>query len=297
MNSADFDVLVERAMRAGNRSHMRPVIEKELLHYDILFALDSEGLLDRLTFQGGTSLRLCYGSPRFSEDLNFVGGRDFDAARLHSMKSCIERYVGARYGLEVSVREPKELAKEPANRNVQVHKWQIRVVTAPARPDLPRQMIKIEVANVPAYTREPQQLRQNYDFLPDGYGDLVVLTESLSEVMADKLVSLVDCTTYVRHRDIWDLHWLRQQGATMNPELVRKKLADYRSAQYPANALALIERLPRIIEGKEFKDQMSRFIPSDVQERTLFKDKFLTLLVNETTRALKASALAASTSA
>jgi predicted nucleotidyltransferase component of viral defense system len=297
MNSADFDVLVERAMRAGNRSHMRPVIEKELLHYDILFALDSEGLLDRLTFQGGTSLRLCYGSPRFSEDLNFVGGRDFDAARLHSMKSCIERYVGARYGLEVSVREPKELAKEPANRNVQVHKWQIRVVTAPARPDLPRQMIKIEVANVPAYTREPQQLRQNYDFLPDGYGDLVVLTESLSEVMADKLVSLVDCTTYVRHRDIWDLHWLRQQGATMNPELVRKKLADYRSAQYPANALALIERLPRIIEGKEFKDQMSRFIPSGVQERTLLKDKFLTLLVNETTRALKASALAASTSA
>jgi predicted RNase H-like nuclease len=110
-------------------------------------------------------------------------------------------------------------------------------------------------------------------------------------------VSLVDCTTYVRHRDIWDLHWLRQQGATMNPELVRKKLADYRSAQYPANALALIERLPRIIEGKEFKDQMSRFIPSGVQERTLLKDKFLTLLVNETTRALKASALAASTSA
>jgi predicted nucleotidyltransferase component of viral defense system len=297
MNSADFDVLVERAMRAGNRVHMRPVIEKELLHYDILFALDSEGLLDRLTFQGGTSLRLCYGSPRFSEDLDFVGGRDFDAAQLHSMKSCIERYVGARYGLEVSVREPKELAKEPANRNVQVHKWQIRVVTAPARPDLPRQMIKIEVANVPAYTREPQQLRQNYDFLPDGYGDLVVLTESLSEVMADKLVSLVDCTTYVRHRDIWDLHWLRQQGATMNPELVRKKLADYRSTQYPAHALALIERLPRIIEGKEFKDQMSRFIPSDVQERTLLKDKFLTLLVNETTRALKASALAASTSA
>jgi hypothetical protein len=294
MNSANFDVLVEHAMRAGNRAHLRPVIEKELLHYDILFALDDADLLDQLTFQGGTSLRLCYGSPRFSEDLDFVGGRDFDAAQLLSMKSCIERYVGARYGLEVSVRDPREHADEPANRNVQVHKWQIRVVTAPARPDLPRQMIKIEVANVPAYTREPQQLRQNYDFLPDGYGDLVVLVESLDEIMADKLVSLVDCTKYIRHRDIWDLHWLRQQGATMEPELVRKKLADYRSVEYPANAERLIERLPKIIAGKEFADQMSRFIPSDVQERTLLKDKFLTLLTHETSRALRASALAAS---
>jgi hypothetical protein len=294
MNSANFDVLVERAMRAGNRAHMRPAIEKELLHYDILFALDDAGLLDQLTFQGGTSLRLCYGSPRFSEDLDFVGGRDFDAAQLLSMKSCIERYVGARYGLEVSVRDPREHTDEPANRNVQVHKWQIRVVTAPARPDLPRQMIKIEVANVPAYTREPRQLRQNYDFLPDGYGDLVVLVESLNEIMADKLVSLVDCTKYIRHRDIWDLHWLRQQGATMEPELVRKKLADYRSVEYPANAERLIERLPQIIAGKEFADQMSRFIPSDVRERTLLKDKFLTLLTNETSRALRASALAAS---
>lgn len=43
---------------------MRPVIEKELLHYDILFTLDKAGLLSALTFQGGTSLRLCYGLPR-----------------------------------------------------------------------------------------------------------------------------------------------------------------------------------------------------------------------------------------
>lgn len=47
-NSEDFNVLVEHAMREGGYSHMRPVIEKELLHYDLLFALDKQGLLDRL---------------------------------------------------------------------------------------------------------------------------------------------------------------------------------------------------------------------------------------------------------
>ena len=76
IEAADFQALVEKAMQVAGRGHMRPVIEKELLHYDILFALDKESLLDTLTFQGGTALRLCYGSPRFSEDLGFAGGAD-----------------------------------------------------------------------------------------------------------------------------------------------------------------------------------------------------------------------------
>lgn len=88
------------------------------------------------------------------------------------------------------------------------------MTTAPEQRDLPRQMIRIEIADVPAYTRVPRPLQSNYDFLPDGYRDLIVLVESLDEILADKLVSLPACTAYVRHRDIWDLHWLRQQGAS-----------------------------------------------------------------------------------
>jgi len=288
--ATDFGALVERAMRAGNYARMRPVIEKELLHYDILFALDTRGLLDLLTFQGGTALRLCYDAQRFSEDLDFVGGRDFAAATLLDMKSCIERYVGQRYGLEVSVKEPRELAQEPEHRHVKVHKWQIRIVTAPARPDLPKQMIRVEVANVPAYTRMPQALRNRYDFLPDGYGDLIVLTESLDEIMADKLVALVDCTAYLRHRDIWDLHWLQQQGAKLEAEWVGRKIDDYGAQDYAAKAERLIGRLPEVIYGADFTNQMSRFIPLDVQERTLLKGKFLALLVTETADVLREAA-------
>ncbi|WP_280176558.1 hypothetical protein [Paraeggerthella hongkongensis] len=43
---------------------MTPVIEKELLHYEILRAMEQGGLLASLTFQGGTRPRLCYVAPR-----------------------------------------------------------------------------------------------------------------------------------------------------------------------------------------------------------------------------------------
>ena len=40
----DFQSLVATAMTSPGLSHMRPVVEKELLHYDLLFTLDSNPL-------------------------------------------------------------------------------------------------------------------------------------------------------------------------------------------------------------------------------------------------------------
>ncbi|MFO1257115.1 MAG: nucleotidyl transferase AbiEii/AbiGii toxin family protein [Gammaproteobacteria bacterium] len=284
----NFNQLVERAMADKDLRHMRPVVAKELLHYDILFSLDKDKLLDTLIFQGGTSLRLCYGSPRFSEDLDFVGGKDFSSSKIYGIKECIEKYIGNRYGLEIDVKEPSETVMLPESADIIVNKWQVRITTSPERKDLPKQKIKIEVVNVPAYSRVPQAIRQNYDFLPDGYEDTLVMVETLDEVMADKIVSLVACQRYVRHRDIWDLRWLKQQGANLNIDYVFSKVQDYRIEFYQEKLEDMINRLGDIIHSKPFMDEMSRFIPTNVQERTLKKDKFLDFLVNENKTLLQA---------
>ena len=278
---ADLKKLVDLGMQKDVQMHMRPVIEKELLHYDILFILDKEGLLDRLTFQGGTSLRLCYGAVRFSEDLVFVGGRNFTTQYLLEMKSCIEHYIGSRYGLEVEVKEPKDMVLEPESRDIHVDKWQIIVVTAPGQRHLPKQKIKIVVANIPAYSREPCSLQHNYEFLPDGYADTIVMAETLDEIMADKLVSLVSCQAYFRYRDIWDLRWLKTQGALPNKAFVSSKIQDYNVVDYFAKLEKLKLLLPEIIHGKEFNEQMSRFLPMDVQKRTIDREKYRAVLIKE----------------
>lgn len=277
----NFNSLVDRAMNTPGRAHMRPVITKELLHYDILFALDKDGLLDKLTFQGGTSLRLCYGAPRLSEDLDFVGGKDFVTAMLIAMKNCLEKYIGSRYGLDITVKAPNEMSSIPEYEEIKIDRWQIKVTTAPERKDLPKQKVKIEVGNVPAYSREPRPLLQNYDFLPDGYSDTLVLVETLDEIMADKCISLVNNQKYVRHRDIWDLHWLKRQGATLNANYIQSKIRDYKADNYLGKLDDRAAHLEDIIHGKAFRDEMSRFIPMDIQERTLQKEKFLVYLTNE----------------
>ncbi|HAV1789903.1 TPA: nucleotidyl transferase AbiEii/AbiGii toxin family protein [Enterobacter hormaechei subsp. xiangfangensis] len=270
----EFDTLVEDAIRQANLSSLRPVVEKELLHYDILFCLSEAGLLRTLTFRGGTSLRLCYGSNRFSEDLDFAGGRDFCSADLSAMKTCIEGYVGSRYGLEVTVKGPDELRDEPDSAEVRVDKWQISVTTAPKRKDLPQQRIKIEVANIPAYTRTPRQLVRNYTVLPDGYTDILIGVESLNEVMADKLISFPATTRRIRYRDMWDLVWLRQQGASADTALVMKKINDYRLEGYAQRLQERIASLPSIIQDGRFHAEMKRFIPAAVYDTSLGREGF-----------------------
>lgn len=42
---------------------------------------------------------------------DFAGGKDFSSHQLRAMKQCIEDYIGTRYGLEVTVKEPNTLKK------------------------------------------------------------------------------------------------------------------------------------------------------------------------------------------
>ena len=269
-----LNALTDRAMQDKQVAHMRAVIQKELLHYDILYCLEQAGLLGGLVFQGGTSLRLCYGADRYSEDLDFAGGQDFSTARFATLKDRVESHVGGRYGLEVTVQEPKSNKKDPVRSDVNVDQWRVSVVTDPGRRDVPKQRVHIEIASVPAYTSEVRKLRVNYESLPDGYGDLLVVVESLDEIMADKLVALAASQKKVRHRDIWDLAWLRQRGANVRPDLVEQKIADYGVARYAELLDSLIERAPAIIAGKPFRDEMKRFLPEDRYQGSFGDPKF-----------------------
>ncbi|OGT53811.1 MAG: hypothetical protein A3E84_03800 [Gammaproteobacteria bacterium RIFCSPHIGHO2_12_FULL_42_13] len=284
--SEDFNALVDKAMQDRGRSHMRPVIEKELLHYDILFALDKEGLLDKLTFQGGTLLRLCYGANRFSEDLDFAGGKTFNRSDLINIKTCVEKYVGERYGFEVMVKEPKDLTLEVINENIKVDKWQVNLTTSPGMRNLPKQKIKIEIINVPAYTSVPKTLKKNYDFLPDGYSDIFIMCETLDELYADKIIALINTEKYIRYRDIWDLRWMKQEGATLNLQFIKHKIADYQITDFNNKLNNMLYKLSDIIHSDAFREQMSRFIPIDIQERTLNNKKFYIVLNEEITQLL-----------
>ena len=280
----DFNELVDMAMSDPALSAMRPVVEKELLHYEIFQALDAEGLLKDLVFQGGTSLRLCRGSDRFSENLDFAGGVDFSVESMLRIKDCLEKRIGERFGLRVVVNNKPAKAFDDV-RHVRVDKWWISIETSPENPAMPRQKINLEITNIPARTRELVPLRANYDFL-EGMPSVLVNAESLDEIMADKVLafptSLLDNhgqpvdadSAKIRHRDIWDLAWMSTRGAKLIPELVIAKIGDYGVVDYPGLLDRAIGQIPQIVKSRQFNAQMTRFVASATVARTLANDSY-----------------------
>ncbi len=105
-----FDHLVDESLRArADLASLRPVVEKELLHHDILREMSEAGLLAGLTFIGGTCLRACYGSSRLSEDLDFTGGSNFRRSDLAERTTILTDRLKSRYGLPVRVSEPVKI--------------------------------------------------------------------------------------------------------------------------------------------------------------------------------------------
>ena len=141
----DYKAMAAGIVLAGGEGmgNLLPVVEKELLHYRILDAMMREGFFSSLVFQGGTSLRLCHGSPRYSEDLDFAGGTSFDMDTLKGLGSCIsDSLSGMGDDVTVRVKEPRPDADGLTRR------WRIAIRTAGQRKDLPSQTIKLEVASI-----------------------------------------------------------------------------------------------------------------------------------------------------
>lgn len=251
-----FDLLVDSVLQGRpGLAPLRSVVEKELLHQDILRELSEAGLLQRLTFIGGTCLRLCHGSQRLSEDLDFTGGSDFDRETLGDLSTVLVTRLQQKYGLQVSVDPP---VRESGN----VDTWRVKLQTRPDRRDLPAQRINIDICAVPSYQVQPMMLRNHYG-VDMGASGLIINAQSRAEILADKLVAFALRPNRIKNRDLWDIVWLHQQGAELPLALIPLKLRDHHCA--PAVYSALLQERQASLAADPaihaaFKQEMRRFV-------------------------------------
>jgi predicted nucleotidyltransferase component of viral defense system len=264
-----FDKLVTEALKnQPNLSTLRAVVEKELLHHDILKILSRNALLSNLTFIGGTCLRCCYGGVRLSEDLDFTGGSDFTRDSLSTMSQTLIASLEHKYGLVVAVGEP---IKDKKN----VDTWKIKVETRPKDKHLPAQRINIDICAVPSYEKRPMLLLNPYG-VDMGTSGLIIQAQSREEIYADKLIAFAFRPNHIKYRDLWDIIWLHQQGIKPRFELILDKL---RVRNYTVESfLGLFNDRKQALIGNskiplEFKQEMRRFLPAEQVTQTIESDK------------------------
>ena len=281
-----FDRLVSQALEVRPElTAVKAVVEKELLHHDILREMSAAGLLAGLTFSGGTCLRACYGSVRLSEDLDFTGGADFTREMLARLAGVLVERLEARYGLKVT-------AGEPTKESLGVDTWKLSVMTQPERKDLPAQRIHIDICAIPSHDRRPMMLRNVYG-VDLGTSGLILQAQSREEILADKIIALAFRPNRIKNRDLWDIAWLKQQGIELPLALVPAKVSDHRHtvAEFRSQfkgRLSALKADPAV--RRDFVKEMQRFLPAATVKETVEQEtywEYLTeLLRSEGARAM-----------
>jgi predicted nucleotidyltransferase component of viral defense system len=260
-----LDQLVDEALRSrGDLTTLRPVVEKELLHHDILREMSEAGLLAGLTFIGGTCLRACYGSARLSEDLDFTGGREFKRSTLARLGAVLIERLQTRYGLPVSVSEPIKTGGK-------VSTWKLTLETRGEKKHLPAQRIHLDICAIPSHDPRPMMLRNLYG-IDLGTSGLILQAQSREEILADKIIALALRDNRVKNRDLWDIAWLVQQGVVLPAHLIPLKIQDHHRTDAEFRRL-IEERLKALKEQptmrSDFIAEMRRFLPAATVRGTL----------------------------
>lgn len=240
--------MVERSGALGATG--KQVLAEEV-QKSILASLSLRGCFEHIVFQGGTALRLFYGNPRFSEDLDLVMVEGAGTFSLGEHMAHVGRYVEDAFPFLESVVTTPQKVDPLLERHV------LRTVST----DHGRVVkVHVELATVPSHRNGPRIL----DHPPVRP---VVRVEDTVEILADKVCALA-FRPYLKGRDIWDVHYLTEEKSVeVDGELVAMKAIDYGKT------------VPELMEGLDrsrarvrevglpvLGDEMARFLPRRVRD-------------------------------
>jgi predicted nucleotidyltransferase component of viral defense system len=196
---------------------------RQALHVAVLDALMTSRRWEPgdLAFQGGTSLHLVHGSPRYSEDLDFL-------VRSSLKLGAVEDAIQARLSFTSWVPRDARLTVTKAKEGVNPHSFTVAL----GGPSLIGGVrVKVELWQAPDEVLMPLRVTVSPVRLAGGIGagaQAFVPTLELAEIYADKVFALA-ARPYLKPRDVFDLHWLRTRGQAfrLSAQDLRVRLAAY----------------------------------------------------------------------
>ena len=205
-----IDLLRKRLKEyAANNASQEEQALKEILQEIALYALWRGGFFDIAAFQGGTSLRILHGLPRFSEDLDFILLKP-DAAFQWSpyFESLTE--VLQQFGVRCELTERSRMDGAVRQAMLKDNSMGRQLNLSFFDTDNPRKLrVKLEID-----TQPPAGTGTQWHYLSFPM-DFEVCTQDLSSNYALKLHALL-CRSYLKGRDWFDFAWYGKQGIAPN---------------------------------------------------------------------------------
>jgi predicted nucleotidyltransferase component of viral defense system len=253
---------------------------RQALHLAVIEALMSSRRWEPadLIFRGGTSLHLVHGSPRFSEDLDFLVRSSLN---LDSLSDAVRLRLKNVAWLPSDAALTVTRAKDGRN----PHAF---VVSIGGPSVIGSVRVKVELWRAPREAMAPLSVRVSPVRLASGPAagmQAFVPAAEMHEIYADKVFAL-GARPYLKARDVFDIHWLIGRGVPPRCTAadLKRRLAAYPD-QKPAAWIekARARRTELQAAGPAISRDLKRWLPSawPINEQTVAE------MIDTTTAALE----------
>ncbi len=184
---------------------------KEILQELILYALWRTDFFDLAAFQGGTSLRILYGLPRFSEDMDFILLEPDESFEWRSVVPGLEAVL-LEFGVSVALTDRSE-AQGAIRRATLKDDSLAGLLDLGFKDGSPRRKLRVKLE---LDTRPPAGSNWARHFC-DFPTDFMAISQDLPSNFALKLHALL-CRPYLKGRDWFDFLWYVRRRVSPNLE-------------------------------------------------------------------------------
>lgn len=247
---------------------------KEIIQEIILFSLWQADFFEVAAFQGGTSLRILHGLPRFSEDIDFILQEpDAEFSWLPYLEGITE--TCKEFGIEPEALD-KSRMEQPVKKAAIKDTSIANQLNLSFMDDLNGRKLKIKLE---IDCNPPSGSDFEYTYL-DFPVDFEVCHQDLSSNFALKTHALL-CRPYLKGRDWYDFSWYIAQGVTPNLLLLQNALIQYGPWENQALNIdqdwlvgVLGEKISSI-DWKEAASDVERFLkPVEQKSLSLWSERF-----------------------
>lgn len=182
----------------------------EIVQEIILLALTRNDFFKKAAFQGGTCLRIIYGLPRFSEDLDFIcNGHDMTFEWQYYLKAIVTEF--SAYGIELTIQDRSTVDKTIKKAFIKTDSLGkillVKQLWSTGKPKVTKIKLEIDVNPPMGSISEIKYLDFPIPF--------PVVVQDMPSLFAGKCHAIL-CREYAKGRDWFDFVWYSARKTNLN---------------------------------------------------------------------------------
>lgn len=228
---------------------------KEYLQYPALDFIYNNKAYRNFIFTGGSCLRVCFGAPRLSEDLDFdLRAKDYKFLDLRKMGEALKRHFRDKFLLDITV-------KPQSNVRLYLKFPLLKELELVARGESDFLYVKIEPTRT--HFKNPDIVltpifQYGFNFVARNYSLRYLMTGKILAILSRRWFQGKDNQINIKGRDFYDLFWYLQKTISPDYNTLKKLLGIANESQLKAR---LWEKINKEVTSQKLSYDLKNFFP------------------------------------